>query len=140
MIERGHRDVRPFGQRRPENRSGAWGSNGEGPGGDVSGIADRDASPKPAGPLAWAVRTAAIAGLMSVFATQYLARVGVPGEVAVTRIAQGGRALPPDPETTGSIGRTAAISARSASVTPSAAAQATRLDPCAVAVAGRPRP
>lgn len=139
MIERGHRETRPFGHRRaegPDDRGADLDRDGRG----GAGRPDRDAPARTTGPLAWALRTAALAGFAAIFATQYLARVGLPEDVAVTRIAQGGRMVPADPETTGSIGRAGTTaSARPAPVMP-IAAQATRLDPCAVAGAGRARP
>ena len=133
MIEHGYREPRPFGRRteeRPHDRATDHGRGG-------SGSPAWEAPARTAGPLAWALRTAAVAGFAAVFATQYLARVGLPDDLAATRIAQGGRIAAADPETTGSIGRAAA---RPAPVMPAAAAQSTRLDPCAVAGTARARP
>lgn len=125
MIERDYRATRPFGHRRSEESSHGRNLDFGRDGRSDTEVRDWEVAPKAAGPLAWALRTAALAGLAAIFATQYLARVSQPNEVAITRIAQGGRVSPADPETTGSISRVTA-------------AQATRLDPCAVAA--RPRP
>lgn len=145
MIEPGYRQTRPFGHREaagPDERGADLGGGRR----DATGTPDWDAPAKTTGALAWALRTAALAGFAAIFATQYLARVGLPDAVAMTRVAQGGRTGSPDPETTGSIGRAGTgaaaspASPRPASATPIAAAQAMRLDPCAVAGAGRVRP
>lgn len=141
MIERGYRQTRPFGHRRAEERPDERGADLDRDGRAGIERQDWDVSAKTAGPLAWALRTAAFVGFAAIFATQYLARVGLPDDVAVTRLAQGGRTGPADPETTGSIGRAGSgAAARPASGTPAGAAQATRLDPCAVAGGGRMRP
>ena len=138
MIERGYRDTRPFGLRRVEDRPDPRAAETRPGIGDWPEGGDWIVPARPAGPLAWALRTAALAGLVALFATQYLVRVSGPGEVLATRIAQGGRTAAADPETTGSIGRGTATTtartttARAAAATPIGAAQATRLDPCAI--------
>lgn len=142
MIERGYRDVRPFGQRGAADPGGRAADPGR-ERRDVAAVPDRDAPVKTTGALAWALRTVALAGFAAIFATQYLARIGLPEEVATTRIARGDRTGSADPETTGSIGRPGIrgpASPRPAPATPIAAAQATQLDPCAVAGTGRARP
>ncbi|MGH1573022.1 hypothetical protein ACRAWG_23060 [Methylobacterium sp. P31] len=81
---------------------------------------------RPVGLLAWAVRMSAVLGFVAVIAAYQLAHLDPSGS-APARVALDGRTLPPDPETTGAI-------------LPSAAARATRLDPCVMPVSDRLRP
>ncbi|MDP4023219.1 hypothetical protein Q8W71_11330 [Methylobacterium sp. NEAU 140] len=108
MLDRGERETRPFGRRRPP---------GDGP--VPEPVPAAASEPRPAGALLWALRTAALVGFAGVLAAQYLVRITGPGEVAATRVAAT-RVLNAEPETTGSLARAAP-----------------RPDPCAVAPGAR---
>lgn len=82
-----------------------------GDGNEVEGV-------RSSGTLAWAIRTAGIAGFVGLAITQYLAR-GHTDASAPMRVAQSAA----DPETTGSIAR---------------GARSVRLDPCGTASGSRP--
>ena len=122
MSDRDHLEARPFGLRRTVDSPPA-------PGRECPPTNDLSQDPAPrTGVLAWALKSAALAGFSALFATQYLVRVSAPGEAPASRVTLAARGPQGEPETTGSIGRSVA-----------GAAQATRLDPCALAGAARPR-
>jgi hypothetical protein len=83
-------------------------------------------SARPAGSLAWALRICAFVGLLAIVATHQLARLSQTAP-APARLALGGRPVPADPETTGSIAA-------------AGAARATRLDPCLLPALDRQQP
>ncbi|SFL76890.1 hypothetical protein [Methylobacterium pseudosasicola] len=116
MLGPAERTTRPFGTRRPgvEAETGAPSKPGA------------SAPARPAGSLAWALRISAFVGLLAIFATHQLARLS-QADPAPAQLALGGRALPIDPETTGS-------------VTPAGSARATRLDPCLLPALDRQHP
>jgi len=116
MLPPAERTQKAFGTRRPPVAM------------DMTASSDRvaRAPDRPAGSLAWALRISAVVGLFAIFATHQLARLSRT-DPAPAQLALGGRALPVDPETTGS-------------VTPSGAARATRLDPCLLPALDRQHP
>ena len=85
-----------------------------------------EGAPRAHGTIAWALRSAAVAALVGLAATHYLARISAPAGDAVRLAKAGsGRAIQ-DPETTGSI---------------TAGVRAVRIDPCTIPLgsrAGRP--
>jgi hypothetical protein len=115
MRDRGHHGARPFGQRRAADGPAA------------RPVAEVSPAPR-TGVLAWALRSAALAGFVGLIAAQYLVRWSGSVEAPSPRTVLAARG-PQDPETTGSIGGSVVGAARGA-----------RLDPCAVADGARLRP
>ncbi|EIZ83032.1 hypothetical protein WYO_4325 [Methylobacterium sp. GXF4] len=117
MLPPVERPTKPFGTRRPAAFDAAPGATPEPRAGGAA---------RPAGSLAWALRISGLVGLLALVATHQLARLGqtIP---APTQLALGGRGVPADPETTGSI-------------TAAGAARATHLDPCLLPALDRPHP